>query len=501
MLLTRALPAAGLLTFAAYLLPVLSGQPAAPPAVPANLPLTRVTLFTAGVGYFHREGAVDGTARVDVRVPEADINDLIKTLVASDPAGTPRAVTYDNKTPAEVTLKGSPIDLSDNPSVSDLLLRVRGEAVEVTDDRGGVVAGSVVSLVKPDPASARDKDGNLVEVVDPGSLTLLTDDGLRGVPVTKIAKVKFAKPELQTEFRKALAALAAARGAATKTVGVTFAEAGRRTVALGYVTEAPLWKPTYRVTLDGAGATVQGWAAVENTTDEDWNDVKLSLVSGRPTAFRMDLYDPLFVPRPTVEPELYASLRPPVFQGNVNPAQAGNPQGQGIQGGIGGGFGGGQVGNMVGGTVISPPPPPGVPARNRLSYDEFLNRQFGQGRRAGGTADVIGEVQDFSGRPGGASADFGQSFRYDVADPVRLPRFKSALLPVVSETAGVERVSIFNPDLLPRHPMLGFRLTNKSKQFLAQGPVAVYDGGTYAGDARLPTCNPGRPGCSATPST
>ena len=64
-----------------------------------------------------------------------------------------------------------------------------------------------------------------------------------------------------------------------------------------------------------AGATLQGWAIVENQTDNDWRDVKLSLVSGRPISFIQDLYQPLYVPRPEVKPELYSSLRPQTYEG------------------------------------------------------------------------------------------------------------------------------------------------------------------------------------------
>ena len=60
---------------------------------------------------------------------------------------------------------------------------------------------------------------------------------------------------------------------------------------------------------------LQGWAIVDNSTDEDWKDVRMALVSGRPISFQMDLYQPLYVPRPVVEPELFASLRPPTYQG------------------------------------------------------------------------------------------------------------------------------------------------------------------------------------------
>src|SRR5581483_8517236 len=63
---------------------------------------------------------------------------------------------------------------------------------------------------------------------------------------------------------------------------------------------------------------LQGWAVVENTTDEDWNGIRMALISGRPISFQMNLYDSLFLKRPVVEPELFASLRPPTYSGTMD---------------------------------------------------------------------------------------------------------------------------------------------------------------------------------------
>src|SRR5262249_57349232 len=76
----------------------------------------------------------------------------------------------------------------------------------------------------------------------------------------------------------------------------------------------------------------RGWAVVENPTDEDWAQVTMALVSGRPISSRMDLYTPLYAGRPTVEPELFASLRPPTYSGAMNRAIDG-VAGQGEGGG------------------------------------------------------------------------------------------------------------------------------------------------------------------------
>src|SRR5205814_1841070 len=94
---------------------------------------------------------------------------------------------------------------------------------------------------------------------------------------------------------------------------------GKRRVQVGYVVEAPIWKTSYRLVLaDKEKPYLQGWAMVENPTDEDWSGVKMALVSGRPISFKMDLYNPLYINRPTVEPELFASLRPVTYQGGFD---------------------------------------------------------------------------------------------------------------------------------------------------------------------------------------
>src|SRR5947209_10664171 len=62
---------------------------------------------------------------------------------------------------------------------------------------------------------------------------------------------------------------------------------------------------------------------VENVQDEDWTNVRMGLISGRPISFQMDLYQPLYVPRPVVEPELFASLQPPTYQGAIDGGVAG----------------------------------------------------------------------------------------------------------------------------------------------------------------------------------
>src|SRR5258708_40222187 len=127
---------------------------------------------------------------------------------------------------------------------------------------------------------------------------------------------------MDAEGKRALETSALTHDTQKKSVSLSFAGEGKRTVKVGYVVENPIWKTSYRLVLDKKGKPfLQGWAVVENTQDEDWTNVRMALVSGRPISFQMDLYQPLYVPSPTVKPELSASLRPPPYLGAMIPTQ------------------------------------------------------------------------------------------------------------------------------------------------------------------------------------
>src|SRR5207248_5020516 len=181
--------------------------------------------------------------------------------------------------------------------------------------RSGTLTGTVVGVESQKQAG---KEGP--EQV--GFLNMWCADGLRSVKLADVQRVRFLNPVLESEYRRALDTLALSHDAQKKSVSLAFTGQGKRKVRVGYVTEAPIWKASYRLALPplgGAGKPyLQGWAVVENPSDEDWQGVKMALISGRPISFKMDLYTPLYVPRPTVEPELFASLRPQTYDGRMD---------------------------------------------------------------------------------------------------------------------------------------------------------------------------------------
>src|SRR5204862_4250797 len=84
-----------------------------------------------------------------------------------------------------------------------------------------------------------------------------------------------------------------------------------------------------------------------------------------------------------------------------------------------------------------------------------------------------------------SATKLGDYFQYAIDHSVNLPRQKSALLPIVTKDVESERVSIYNERTHPKFPLLGLVFKNTTGMHLTQGPITVYEGSTYAGDARI----------------
>jgi hypothetical protein len=100
--------------------------------------------------------------------------------------------------------------------------------------------------------------------------------------------------------------------------------------------------------------------------------------------------------------------------------------------------------------------------------------------------DAAASVQSMA-----SGANLGALFQYTVGN-VTLPRQKSAMLPIITDTIDLERVSIYNASVLRTHPLNGVRLKNTTGKHLLQGPVTVLDKNSYAGDARIDDVPPGQ---------
>jgi hypothetical protein len=327
----------------------------------------------------------------------------------------------------------------------------------------------------------------------------------------RIDSMELDDPALQKELDDALAALAKSRDQDKKPMTLHFNGKGERQVKIGYLVETPIWKTSYRLVLGTAdekkherpvpatapadaahhdAAKLQGWAIVENQTDNDWNDVQLALVSGKPLSFIQDLYHSQYIPRPIVQADNYASLRPQTYAGGMYGVRdlisnipdftdapdfslnaTSNNQQQNPQGG--GGIGAGPATAPSGG---------GQALFEGASTKDMANGRNPQQAPIDPTTSIISAA---------TATKVGELFKYRIGN-VSVARQTSAMIPIVNDDIDAERISIYNAGVVPTHPLLGARVKNNTGKYLLQGPITVLDRGSYAGDARIEDLPPGQ---------
>jgi hypothetical protein len=468
-------PALSLIALCFFLLVPYASLHAEGPAAedqPAAVPVRVVVLYSSGVGYFEHLGQVNGETSAELRFKATQINDILKSLVLQDlDGGTITTVTYPSQDPLDKTLASFQVDITGNPSLAELLNQLRGARVTGQVVGGDTLAGTIIGVEAQQRATV---DGG--EPVTVHLLNLFADGAIRSVELGQLSRLELEDRLLQQELEKALTALSQARGRDSKPVAIHFSGKGERRVRLGYVVETPVWKTSYRLILPAGEEEkpiLQGWAIVENQTDTDWRDVQLSLVSGRPISFVQDLYQPLYIPRPVVKPELYSSLLPQEYQPGMGRMML-------------------EQVDEVAADALAPLPQAamalsaeqvaGVPRSARFKAEAgYLSAMGGGGINA--TESVAAAA---------TSAQLGELFQYTVAAPVSLARQKSAMLPILNDAVEAERVSIYNAAVLPRNPLNGTILKNTSDKHLLQGPITVFEAGAYAGDAKIGDLPPGQ---------
>ena len=425
----------------------------------ADVPVKAVVLFSSGVGYFEHFGSVRGDGSTELMFKTNQINDILKSLVLQDlDGGKVSSISYPSQDPVARTLKSFQVDLSGNPNLGDLLNQLRGTSVIVTsgnEEVGGVILG-VEKKKRPIGEKGEPVEVNVINILAGGTIKSVALDEVRGIALQD--------PALQEELTKALAAVAQARDQDKKPVQIGFRGEGERRVRLGYVVETPIWKTSYRLVLSEdpqAKPHLQGWAIVENQTDNDWNNVQLSLVSGRPISFIQDLYQPLYIPRPVVKPELYASLKPQMYEEGMRERSVAIDRAEQ------------KMEMRRGGRAPAAAAP--------MDANESLMGAAEEGARIDPTASVASVA---------SAARIGELFQYTVGN-VSLPRQKSAMIPIITDPVEVERLSIYNMNVLPKNPLNGARVKNTTDKHLLQGPITVFDANSYAGDARIDNTPPG----------
>ena len=278
-----------------------------------GLPVHRVVLYKNGVGYFEHLGKVAGDESVRIDFTSGQLNDVLKSLTILDLSGGRIAgVDYNSEAPMSQLLGALRLPLGEKTSVAEFLDALRGARLEV---RGTPpISGRLLSVER----KTRVSGGTTLEVE---VISLVTDAGeVREVELTPATSVRLMDATLNQEVGKYLTLLASERDQDLRRMAIATEGRGERQIYVSYISEVPVWKTTYRIVLSPKPSSkplLQGWAIVDNTVGEDWNDVQLSLVAGAPQSFIMQLSQPFYATRPWVGMPESAQLTPQTHEGTM----------------------------------------------------------------------------------------------------------------------------------------------------------------------------------------
>jgi len=264
----------------------------------AKLPVRRVVLYKNGVGYFEHLGRVRGSQDVHIDFTSAQLNDVLKSLTVLDLAGGRiTGVDYNSEAPLARRLATLRLALGERPSVSEFLGALRGARLEVRGANGPVLTGRLLSVERKTRSATN-------WTVETDEISLISESGeVHSVDLNPTTSVRVAEKDLQVEVGRYLNLIASSRDQDVRRMTISTAGNGERNLYVSYISEVPIWKTTYRIVLPAKAEKkplLQGWAIVDNTVGEDWNEVELSLVAGAPHSFIQQLSEPFYGRRPVV---------------------------------------------------------------------------------------------------------------------------------------------------------------------------------------------------------
>lgn len=421
-----------------------------PEAVPPGsagetpVPLKRIALFSSGVAYFEHQGTVSGSVRINLPFKIGAVNDALKSLVINDPHSPSPSVSYPSEETLYRTLKSLRIDLSENIDIAELLRGLTGETIGIYTS--SLIEGRILGI-EYRPAIPAEAQGS-----PEAWLSLVTPQGIRAVGFKEISRFVFKDPGINADLNRALDLIRDSRVSDSRTLRVELPGSSSRNISISYVIPAPVWKVSYRLDLSRDKPFLQGWAMVDNTGDTDWDGVELSLVTGRPVSFIQNLYPPHYVNRPVLPLAIAGAAEARTYDSGYIQSQA------------------------AGGSAAK-----ARAARADAAYEEVAAAAAEMPAPA---PNVFGGVMETA-----RAAAAGDQFEFTLRHPVNLPRQQSAMLPLIEGEVRVEKVLVFSGANAAAggsiHPAIGAELTNTTGMRLPAGPITVFDGGTYAGDALI----------------
>lgn len=239
----------------------------------------RVIIYSSGVADFLRWYDVQEGEKTSISIPVGSehLADLLASFNIFGQVRVETPLTFRPSNEMEGRLEIDPSNV-----LESLSTKLSGSAIEISS-AGEKSQGRLIGLHSQQETSS----GDPIQVQ---SVVVLTDSGIRKWPIRDIDELSFLDQDIQQEIDKALK-----RNFQRITPNSTFVEleltakGKANQAAVQYTIPAAAWKISYRLNLQEEKVRLQGYAVVDNNTDEDWKDFRVCVVTGQPITFSTDL--------------------------------------------------------------------------------------------------------------------------------------------------------------------------------------------------------------------
>ncbi len=403
--------------------------------------MNQICLYSNGLGVFQREYALESgqPLRIAIPVPTNTLDEAITSIgVFGDVTLTePPSFVPINTVPRGIEL--DPIDV-----IKDIARKMRGALATIQTDTKSV-RGLLAGLQEYD-----ESDGNTTR--SRFRIALFEEDGtLRSVADNEIQSLKFADTAVQAEIEKALRRAFERVKPDSSYINLTVTPNAPEIneVIVQYVlANMGAWKIGYRLRSNAGKWELEGQAVVDNSTDDAWDNVLVSVVTGQPISFATDIAEIRLVRRnkENIVSEEALGAYEMEYDLSEEPAQT---------------------------RMLSASAP--------MSGDADVFRGWQSPEQGHPVASMKRAIQETA-----EVKETTEIVSYTARRPVSIAANQSAVIPMF-ETAleHAKKLLVYNQNQHPTRPYRAVELVNEAGHGLGKGVVTLYEDGDYIGKAIL----------------
>ncbi len=440
----------------------------------SKLNVKKVIIFKHGVSYYILEGNVIGTGTFELEFKIDEMDDVLKSLFVLDTSekGFISSISYDAALETSQLLKSIMLNIPDRGSLSSLITQIKGADVKLTVTGGKTIVGTIIGIEEIEKMNKNEK------TVEKLLILLQENDEISKFNFSDFKSFDILNEDIKKDLKFFLDTVISGKKKDAKKININCESGGddevERIVFVYYIRESPIWKTSYRLIMSKEQAQeekclLSGWSLIENTTNQDWENVELSLVAGMPVSFKYEFYRPIFIQRPVIRPPRVLSVKPTEIEEGLEMEDYGEYEMDAIEAAPRAMMKKAKMGRRG----IAPPAPAAAVgfggAMGVMSDDALLEKVKSQT-----------QVQ---------TKDLGELFEYNISNPVTIKRKQSALVPILTEVIKARRVLLYNKNEYDKNPNACLEITNNTNLTLERGPVTIIYDDNLAGEAIVPFLN------------